>query len=187
MTSIRFIIVMGVAGCGKTTIGKALASHWGWDFYDADDFHPPENVAKMASGIPLDDSDRAPWLASLHDLIAACLKQNRPGVLACSALKERYRRQLLEGNEDVQLVYLKGSYDLIWSRMHKRTDHYMKPQMLRSQFEALEEPTNALAVDISLSVDDILQNILELISKTPSAPSLRGGSPSRRSNLISGL
>jgi len=90
-------------------------------------------------------------------------------------------------NDALRIVHLKGSYDLIWSRMHKRTDHYMKPQMLRSQFEALEEPTNALAVDISLSVDDILQNILELISKTPSAPSLRGGSPSRRSNLISGL
>jgi gluconokinase len=164
MTSIRFIIVMGVAGCGKTTVGRALASHLGWDFYDADGFHPPQNVAKMASGIPLDDSDRVPWLASLHDLISACLKQNRPGVLACSALKQRYRGQLLEGNEDVQLVYLKGSYDLIWSRMEKRTDHYMKPQMLQSQFEALEEPVNALTIDISMPVDEIVQEILKQIA-----------------------
>jgi len=170
MMSIRFIIVIGVAGCGKTSVGKALAEHLGWDFYDADDFHPPENVAKMADGIPLDDSDRAPWLAALHDLISSSLRRNQPGVLACSALKERYRRQLLEGNEDVQLVYLKGSYDLIWSRMEKRTDHYMKPQMLKSQFEALEEPTNALTVDISGSVDDILLNTLKLLSKTASDP-----------------
>jgi gluconokinase len=159
MMSIRFIIVMGVAGCGKTSIGKALAARLRWDFYDADDFHPPENVAKMASGIPLDDADRTPWLAALHDLISSSLERSQPGVLACSALKERYRQQLLEGNEDVQIVYLKGSYDLIWSRMEKRTDHYMKPQMLQSQFDALEEPTNALTVDISMSVDDLLQAI----------------------------
>lgn len=163
--SIRFIIVMGVAGCGKTTVGKALAEHLGWDFYDADDFHPPENVARMASGIPLDDSDRAPWLTALHDLISGCLKQNRPGILACSALKERYRQRLLEGNDHVQLVYLKGSYELIWSRMAKRTDHYMKPQMLQSQFDALEEPSNALVVDISMSIDDLVQAILNQVEQ----------------------
>ena len=164
--SIGFIIVMGVAGCGKTTVGKALAEHLGWDFYDADNFHPPENIAKMANGIPLDDLDRAPWLASLHDLISSCLKRSQPGVLACSALRERYRRQLLEGNEDVQLVYLKGSYDLIWSRMEKRTDHYMKPQMLQSQFDALEEPTNALIVDISMSIDDLVQATLNQVEQS---------------------
>jgi len=163
--SIRFIIVMGVAGCGKTTVGKSLAEHLGWDFYDADDFHPPENVAKMASGVPLNDSDRAPWLATLHDLISTSLKRNRPGVLACSALKERYRQQLLDGNKDVQLVYLKGSYDVIWSRMQQRSDHYMKPHMLQSQFDALEEPTNALTVDISMSVDDTLQAILKQLER----------------------
>jgi gluconokinase len=159
----RFVIVMGVAGCGKTTIGELLAKELGWHFYDADGFHPAENVAKMANGTPLDDADRAPWLASLHALISTSLKEDRPGVLACSALKERYRQQLLAGNEGVQLVYLKGSYDLIWSRLASRQDHYMKPQMLRSQFEALEEPANALTFDVSRPVDEIVPEILEEI------------------------
>ena len=157
----RFFIVMGVSGSGKSSVGQALAERLGWDFYDADDFHPPENVAKMANGSALDDSDRAPWLAALRDLISASLKVDKPGVLACSALKERYRQRLMEGNEGVQIVYLKGSYDLIWSRMEKRTDHYMKPHMLKSQFEALEEPTNALVMDISRSVAEIVQEILK--------------------------
>ena len=161
---VRFFIVMGVSGCGKTSVGEALAKELGWDFYDADDFHPPENVAKMASGTPLNDSDRAPWLATLHDLISSSLMENRSGVLACSALKEPYRQQLLDGNENVQIVYLKGSYELIWSRMEKRTDHYMKPHMLQSQFDALEEPTNALTVDISASVDEIVQEIISAVS-----------------------
>lgn len=156
----RFFVIMGVSGSGKTEVGRSLAQHLGWDFYDADDFHPPENVSKMANGIPLDDSDRAPWLASLHDLISSSLKENRPGVLACSALKERYRQQLLKDNHDVQLVYLKGSYDLIWSRMSQRENHYMKPAMLQSQFEALEEPANALVVEISDPVEEIIQRIL---------------------------
>jgi gluconokinase len=161
----RFFIVMGVSGCGKSSMGKSLAEHLGWDFYDADDFHPPVNVAKMASGTPLDDSDRAPWLDSLNELISSSLKADHPGVLACSALKERYRQQLMDGNDGVQLVYLKGSYELIWSRMETRTDHYMKPHMLKSQFETLEEPKNALTMDISMSLDDIVQEILKHMEK----------------------
>ena len=89
---------MGVSGSGKTTVGLALAGRLGWDFYDADAFHPPENIAKMAAGIALDDGDRAPWLGTLHDLIASCLAHHTPGVLACSALKQRYRQTLLAGN-----------------------------------------------------------------------------------------
>jgi gluconokinase len=157
----RFFIVMGVSGSGKTMVGRSLAHQLRWDFYDADDFHPAANVAKMASGTPLDDSDRAPWLASMHDLISSSLMADRPGVLACSALKERYRRQLMDGNNGVELVYLKGSYDLIWSRMEKRTDHYMKPHMLESQFRTLEEPANAFVVDIIKPVDEIVQEILK--------------------------
>lgn len=160
-----FFIVMGVSGCGKSSVGKALAEKLGWEFYDADDFHPPANVAKMADGIPLDDSDRAPWLAALHDLISSSLKTDRPGVLACSALKDRYRQQLMDGNDDMQIIYLKGSYDLIWSRMEKRTDHYMKPHMLKSQFDALEEPMNTLTIDISMSTQDIVQEILKHMEK----------------------
>jgi gluconokinase len=159
----RFLLVMGVSGCGKTRVGKALAEKLGWDFYDADDFHPPGNVARMARGIPLDDSDRGPWLAALHELISASLRAGKPGVLACSALRERYRRRLLEGNPDVLVVYLQGNYDLIWSRLEKRTGHYMKPQMLKSQFEALEEPANALTVDIARPVDDIVQEIAQRV------------------------
>ena len=155
----RFIIVMGVSGCGKTSVGKALAGKLGWDFYDADDFHPLENVAKMANGSPLDDSDRAPWLAALSNLISSSLKAGLPGVLACSALKEQYRQILLNGNEGAQLIYLKGTYDLIWSRMQKRINHYMRPHMLKSQFEALEEPVNAITVDISMPVEDIVREI----------------------------
>lgn len=156
----RFIIVMGVAGCGKTSVGKSLAKHLGWDFYDADDFHPPENVAKMTNGISLNDTDRFPWLATLRNLISSNLIENRPGVLACSALKESYRQQLIADKDGAQIVFLKGSYDLIWSRLSMRNDHYMKPQMLQSQFETLEEPANALTVDISRSINDIVQEIL---------------------------
>ena len=156
----RFVIVMGVSGSGKTSVGQALAEHLRWDFYDADDFHPPENVAKMANGIALNDTDRGPWLAALHNLISSSLKAGHPGVLACSALKERYRQQLLEGNDNVRLVYLKGDYELIWSRMSARHEHFMQPHMLQSQFETLEEPRNALTIDISGSVDDIVKEIL---------------------------
>ena len=163
MRVIRFLIVMGVSGSGKTTVGKALAERLRWDFYDADDFHPPENVAKMASGISLDDSDRAPWLAALHQLISESLRLNQPGILACSALKERYRQQLFQGNQVVKFVYLKGSYDLIWSRMKTRTDHFMKPDMLHSQFDALEEPSDALTLDIALSVEEILELVMKQI------------------------
>jgi gluconokinase len=151
---------MGVSGSGKSSVGKALAEKLEWDFYDADDFHPPENISKMAAGIPLDDSDRAPWLAALNEMISSSLKADQPGVLACSALKESYRQKLTNGNEGVQTIYLKGSYRLIWSRMEKRTDHYMKPEMLKSQFETLEEPTNAFIVDISNSLDAIVQEII---------------------------
>lgn len=156
----NFYIIMGVSGCGKSSVGQALAASLGWDFYDADDFHPPENITKMANGIPLDDADRAPWLESLRDLIASCLQSDRPGVLACSALKERYRQKLLEGNPGVRLVYLKGSYDLIWSRMARRPGHYMKPEMLQSQFDALEEPQNAINIDISYPLAQIVEQIL---------------------------
>jgi len=152
---------MGVSGCGKTSVGKSLAKHLGWEFYDADDFHPHQNITKMANGIPLADLDRVPWLAALHNLISSSLRENKPGVLACSALRERYRRQLMDGNDGVRLVYLKGSYGLIWSRMADRKEHYMQPEMLQSQFDVLEEPVNALTIDISRPVYEILSKVLE--------------------------
>ena len=166
MNQTRFFIVMGVSGCGKSVVGKALAQSLGWDFFDADDFHPPANVAKMASGIPLDDSDRAPWLNALHDLISSSLRADHPAVLACSALKEIYRQRLMDGNNGVRLVYLKGSYDLIWSRMIARAGHFMKPSMLQSQFNTLEEPADAIIVDIALSVEEIVKKILAELNNT---------------------
>jgi gluconokinase len=156
----RFLIVMGVAGCGKTTVGKAMAERLGWNLYDANDFHPPENIERMTRGIPLTDADRVPWLTSLHDLISFALAQGQPGVLACSALKDLYRQQLLKGHDDVDIVFLKGGHDLIWSRLYVRQDHYMKPHTLASQFEALEEPREAWKVDASKPVLMIVEEIL---------------------------
>ncbi len=154
-------IIMGVAGSGKTTMGKALAERLGWDFFDADDFHPPENIAKMAAGIPLNDSDRAPWLAALSNVLFSTLKAGRHPVLACSALKESYRAQLLDGKDGVEVIYLKGSYDLLRARMSTRQKHFMKPGMLKSQFDTLEEPKDALTLDISMPLNEMLDFVLE--------------------------
>ena len=137
---------MGVSGSGKTTLGKALAQKPGWDFFDADDYHPPENIAKMTAGIPLSDSDRTPWLAALHHQLL-------------STLKEAYRVKLLEGMDEITVIYLKGSYDLILSRMSTREDHYMKPGMLQSQFDALEEPKDAIVLDVKMPLKDMIDTI----------------------------
>jgi gluconokinase len=154
-------LVMGVSGSGKSTVGRALAEKLGWDFFDADDFHPPENIAKMAAGIPLNDSDRTPWLAALSDQLFATLKAGRHPVLACSALKESYRERLLEGKDGVEVIYLKGSYDLLQARMASRQGHFMKPEMLKSQFATLEEPQNALVLDVSMPLEAMLALVLE--------------------------
>ncbi len=153
-------VVMGVSGCGKTTVGQAMAKHFGCPFYDGDDFHPPENVAKMASGVPLNDDDRAPWLARLHDLLAEHIGRGETAVLACSALKKKYRDQL-QVNGRVQFVYLHGSFDLIWQRMQARKNHYMKAEMLRSQFDTLEPPSvdEALIIYIDRDIESILKLI----------------------------
>jgi gluconokinase len=155
-------VIMGVSGCGKSTVGEALAQRLGSPFYDGDDYHPPENVAKMASGKPLDDTDRIPWLARLRNLIAAHLEKGETAVLACSALKKRYRDQLREGNDGIQFVHLKGDFELIWRRMQARPGHYMKAEMLHSQFADLEEPDadEAIIVDIANNVEAIVERIL---------------------------
>ena len=158
-----FVIVMGVSGCGKTTVGKLLAKKIGCSFYDGDDFHPAANIAKMSQGIPLNDDDRAGWLSALADLIRATLQKGESGVLACSALKQKYRDQLRVDDKQVKFVYLKGSYDLIKARMEARPGHYMKPGMLDSQFAALEEPADAVTVSIVEPPKKIVEQALQLL------------------------
>jgi gluconokinase len=152
------IILMGVAGSGKTTVGLALAKTLRWRFVDGDDYHSAANVAKMRAGIPLTDADRAPWLQSLRDAITTWLAAGENVVLACSALKAAYRRVLLI-SADVKLIYLKGSMELLAARLASRRGHYMNPTLLRSQFDDLEEPSNALTIDASLSAAEIVAKI----------------------------
>lgn len=150
---------MGVSGSGKSTVGAALGRALGWPFFDGDKFHSQDNVDKMAQGVPLTDADRAPWLQRLNQLLADKLAAGQSIVLACSALKESYRHTL-QGDLDVSFVYLKGSFDLIDSRLKGRPGHYMPPGLLRSQFDELEEPAKAVAVDVKKSVDELVPEVL---------------------------
>lgn len=162
----RVLVVMGVSGIGKTTIGEQLAGALGWPFYDADFFHPEENVEKMSRGIPLGDADRAPWLEALHDLIARCLREGRSAVLACSALKTSYRRTLAQGLDGVTFVYLAASPVVIQKRLKNRTGHFMDPGLLESQFAALEEPEEALRVEAEGTPEEIVADILERLNSS---------------------
>jgi len=152
------VIVMGVVGAGKTTVGSLLAAELGWQFADADAFHPSSNVEKIRQGISLTDADRGPWLARLRAEIAAWIAASRNVVLACSALKRRYRRELEVGPE-VRFVHLKGSVDLVASRLQARTGHFADGKILASQFADLEDPENAIAVDIAGPPAEIVAEI----------------------------
>jgi gluconokinase len=152
------IILMGVTSSGKTTVGRILAGALGYQFYDADDFHPRANIDKMSRGIPLNDADRQPWLETLADLVRRCLAEHTAAVLACSALKEAYRRYLLI-DPKVRLVYLKADQDLIRARLLQRRGHFMNPTLLESQFATLEEPKDALWVDASLSPEEVVATV----------------------------
>lgn len=158
------VVLMGVAGSGKTTIGRQLAAELGWSFADADQFHPPANVAKMSAGLPLDDPDRAPWLAAIRLYIEARLDRGENAVVTCSALKEKHRAVLLGDSSQVKLVYLRGTRELLWSRISGRSDHFMKPAMLDSQLATLEEPGNALVVDIAPAPGEIIAGIRRAIA-----------------------
>ena len=150
---------MGVSGSGKTTLGKALAAALSRPFFDADDFHPEANVAKMKKGAPLNDDDRWPWLSRLNNVLNDHLQKGC--VLACSALKESYRKQLFEGlEEQLLLVYLKGEYGYIHQRMQARENHYMPATLLQSQFDTLEEPQNALVLDCDQAIEEMMYTIL---------------------------
>ena len=152
---------MGPAGSGKTTVGELLASQLSWGFADGDDFHPLANIEKMSRGIPLTDEDRLPWLQSIREAMRQWQAQGRSVVIACSALKRSYRDLLgiSPSAKDIRLVYLKGSYDLLLERLHSRAGHYMKEQMLASQLADLEEPTDAITIEVSESPEKIVSEI----------------------------
>jgi gluconokinase len=155
------VILTGVASSGKTTVGEVLAQRLGWRFYDGDDFHSARNREKMHRGEPLTDEDRKPWLEELHELIIRCEREGENAVLACSALKQAHRDRLTAGSHDVRLVYLKGPRDLIATRLAARHGHFFDPALLQSQFDALEEPSDALAVDISGTPEHIADAIVD--------------------------
>ena len=147
---------MGVSGAGKSTVGRLLADDLGWDFYEGDDLHPRSNVVKMAQGIPLTDDDRWPWLRRIRLLIDDLVSRGQSGVVASSALKQAYRDELVGDEDDVKLVYLKGEYGTIMSRLEDRQDHFMKSGLLESQFQDLEEPDGVVTVDISSDPEAII-------------------------------
>ena len=159
-------IVMGVAGSGKSTVAKLLAARLQAEFLEGDDFHPPANVAQMSNGRPLTDADRLPWLVNLNRIIATRYERGLPFVLACSALKKRYRDHLAAGSYPLLFIYLKGSTELITQRMQQRQNHFMSPALVNSQFAALQEPgeeESVITVSIDCSVEQIVEQILSAI------------------------
>jgi gluconokinase len=154
---------MGVAGSGKTTVGQRLARELDWPYFEADDFHSVANKEKMSHGIPLDDDDRAPWLASIRARIDACLASGQCAVFTCSALKEKYRQVLMAGAPGAMLVYLAGDPATIQARIGQRESHYMGAGMLQSQLAALEPPTNALTLDIHQSPEVLVAKIRQAL------------------------
>jgi gluconokinase len=157
--AVSVVILMGVAGCGKTTIGKALAAALGWEFTDADNLHSPSNVAKMADGVPLEDADRAPWLAAVRRDYEARVARGARVVVACSALREAHRVALAPEPADRRFVHLRGDFELVRGRLSGRRGHYMKEGMLVSQFETLEEPVDALTIATGQAPDVIVSLI----------------------------
>jgi carbohydrate kinase (thermoresistant glucokinase family) len=155
------IIIFGVSGAGKTTIGELLARELRWQFYEADDFHSPANIEKMRRGVPLTDDDRWPWLENLCELIKQCVAANENAVLACSALKRVYRKHL-RVSPDVKLVFLRGEYALINEQLRHRRGHFMNPGLLRSQFADLEEPQQdeeALTIELGRPPQELVNEI----------------------------
>lgn len=152
------LIVMGVTA-GKTTIGRALATSLGWEFHDGDELHSEASKLKMHRGVALDDLDRAPWLKALRKLIQTLLSEDRNAVVTCSALKQSYRDELVVDPKLVKIVYLKGSKELITERLRRRIGHFMNPDLLQSQFDTLEEPCNAIVVDVSAAPEAIVSEI----------------------------
>jgi gluconokinase len=165
------ILVMGIEGTGKTTVGKLLAERLHWKFADADDFHSAANKEKMKQGIALTDADRAPWLAAIREQIWRWIAAGENGVITCSALKQSYRDELLspppgmEGSADkIKLVYLHGTYELIAQRLHQRQGHFAGEALLASQFATLEEPHDAISIDVSETPEQIVDEIMHRLN-----------------------
>ncbi|MFZ0583004.1 MAG: gluconokinase [Candidatus Acidiferrales bacterium] len=157
------ILVMGVTGAGKTTVGKLLTERLHWKFLDADDFHPPENIEKMKRGISLTDADREPWLAAIHAVLLECAAKNQDAVLACSALKQIYRDKLARGI-DLRICYLKGSFEEISLRLEHRSGHFAGEGILAGQFADLEEPTNAVILNATASPEKNVRGALRKLN-----------------------
>ena len=158
----RSCAIMGVSGSGKTTIGAAVSAKLDWVLLEADDFHPQANIDKMSQGHPLNDKDRWPWLEAIHQAMAEHLSQGRSVVVVCSALKESYRK-VIQGEFELSWFYLKGSYELIFRRMQARA-HFMKPEMLQSQFDTLEEPEDAVILDIGEQKEELINTIVSTLT-----------------------
>ena len=166
------IVLMGVAGCGKSTTGMALAKALGWPFRDADSFHPPANIAKMSQGLPLTDEDRAPWLAAIAQWIDERCERGEPGIVSCSALKRAYRQRIVGARRRVRLVYLKGDKALIGRRLRARKHHFMPATLLESQFATLEEPPpdeHPVIVSVAMSPRRVVGTILERLGLEPAS------------------
>ena len=156
------IVLMGVAGAGKTTVGRLLAERLRWPFFEGDAFHPAENIEKMSRGVALNDIDRHPWLIAIAARIRELIERKESAVFSCSALRAHYRNYLRAGNHpDVQLVYLQGDEPLIHRRVQTRKEHFFKPEMITSQFEILEEPEDAFTVSAQLPPNEIVSRVLE--------------------------
>jgi gluconokinase len=167
MSDLRYIIVMGVSGCGKSTVAALLAGRLGWEFTEGDALHPASNVEKMARGVPLDDFDRAPWLQQIARTIHAWRATGKPGVIACSSLRRRYREIIADGADDVRFVYLRGEFSLIEQRLAARQGHYMPASLLESQFATLEEPAGdepAITMPAGAPVSKLVNEVLIALS-----------------------
>ena len=158
------VVVMGVSGAGKTTVGNLLAQRLGCEFLEGDDFHPPQNVAKMAVGTPLGDEDRWPWLARLNARLRECEQRGENAVVACSALKQTYREKLGAGLTRCEIVFLNGTCKLIESRLKERRHRYMPPSLLESQFDALEPPADAIDIDIAQPAERCVELVCRVLS-----------------------
>ncbi|WHP47397.1 gluconokinase [Mannheimia bovis] len=167
MSQGKAFILMGVSSTGKTSVGTAVAQKLGMKLIDGDDLHPRANILKMASGTPLNDDDRRPWLERINDAAFSLEQKSEKGIIVCSALKKKYRDQIREGNADVKFLFLNGSFELVLERMKQRKGHFMKPEMLQSQFNTLEIPQadepDVIFIDIDGSFEEVVERCVEAV------------------------